>query len=209
MPALDELLLRLLLVVIVGGSIGAEREYRHKSAGFRTMILICLGSFLFTTFSISIGGPNDRIASNIVTGIGFIGGGVIFRSGNGINGLTTAASIWIVAALGMGIADGYYVLVLLATAIVLLSLFLFLHIERWMERVNQAHRYEITSRYTEELLTHYEGLFKRYGLRHKRLKQTKQGDSLSGVWMLTGAKKAHRQLVKHLLQDTTIERFEF
>jgi len=136
MPSFEVLLLRLLLVIIVGGSIGAEREYRNKSAGFRTMILICLGSFLFTTFSIAIGNSdNDRIAANIVTGIGFIGGGVIFRSGTGINGLTTAASIWIVAALGMGIADGYYALVLVSTVLVLLSLFLFLFTERWMDRI--------------------------------------------------------------------------
>src|SRR3954467_14868414 len=148
MPPFDVLLLRLLLVTIVGGLIGAEREYRNKSAGLRTMIFICLGSFLFTTFSIAIGGnTTDRIASNIVTGIGFIGGGVIFRGGTGINGITTAASIWVVAALGMGIADGYYALVLTATALVLLSLFLFLHVERWMDRINQARYYKITWRY--------------------------------------------------------------
>ncbi len=79
MPELDVLLFRLTFVFLVGGAIGAEREYRSKSAGFRTMILICLGSFLFTTLSLHISGGNtDRIASNIVTGIGFLGAGVIF-----------------------------------------------------------------------------------------------------------------------------------
>lgn len=199
-----------MLVVIVGGSIGAEREYRNKSAGFRTMILICLGSFLFTTFSIAIGGDStDRIASNIVTGIGFIGGGVIFRSGIGINGLTTAASIWIVAALGMGIADGYYALVLIATAAALLSLFLFLHVERWMDTVNQSHRYHIKSRYTNGLLQHYETLFKTHGLKHKRLKQIKEGETVSGVWLLTGPKKAHKRFIEYMLKDKTIDSFRF
>src|SRR5688572_3924863 len=109
MPPFDVLLLGFFLVILVGGLIGVEREYRSKSAGFRTMILICLGSFLFTTFSIHIsGGTDDRIASNIVTGIGFLGAGVIFQSENRINGLTTAAAIWATAALGMGIADGLY-----------------------------------------------------------------------------------------------------
>src|SRR4029079_13396129 len=109
MPSPEILLLRILMVIIVGGLIGAEREYRSKSAGFRTMILICLGSYLFTTFSvyISLASP-DRIASNIVTGIGFLGAGVIFKSDNRVNGITTAASIWAVAALGMGIALGQY-----------------------------------------------------------------------------------------------------
>ncbi len=210
MPPLDELLLRLLLVVIVGGSIGAEREYRNKSAGFRTMILICLGSFLFTTFSIAIGGESsDRIASIIVTGIGFIGGGVIFRSGLGINGLTTAASIWIVAALGMGIADCYYTLVLVSTAIVLISLFLFLSVERLMDKINQAHRYKIVSKYSETLLPGYEKKFREFGLRHKRLKHVKNGGTLSGVWMLSGTKKAHKQFIEHMLKETAIESFEF
>lgn len=119
MPTIDILIERLLLVILVGGLIGAEREWRSKSAGFRTMILICLGSFLFTTFSILIGNStNDRIASNIVTGIGFLGAGVIFKSDNRINGITTAATIWATAALGMGIADGAYALVLISTVLI-------------------------------------------------------------------------------------------
>src|SRR5215211_6297880 len=137
MPTLEVLLFRLLLVVLIGGTIGAEREFRSKSAGFRTMILICLGSFLFTTFSIHISGStNDRIASNIVTGIGFLGAGVIFRSDNQIKGLTTAATIWATAALGMGIADGQYTIVLIGTGIILISLFLFTKLEGWLDRVS-------------------------------------------------------------------------
>src|SRR5215207_8430240 len=120
MPSFDVLLIRFLLVILVGGLIGAEREYRSKSAGFRTMILICLGSFLFTTFSIHISGStNDRIASNIVTGIGFLGAGVIFKSDNRINGITTAATIWAVAALGMGIADGAYSPIIICTVVIM------------------------------------------------------------------------------------------
>ena len=114
MPPIDELIKQLALVLLVGGLIGAEREFYNKSAGFRTMILICLGSYLFTVFSISISGStNDRIASNIVTGIGFIGAGVIYKDENRINGITTAAIIWATAALGMGIGAGKYSLVLI------------------------------------------------------------------------------------------------
>lgn len=210
MPSFEVLLLRLLLVIIVGGSIGAEREYRNKSAGFRTMILICLGSFLFTTFSIAIGNSdNDRIAANIVTGIGFIGAGVIFRSGTSINGITTAASIWIVAALGMGIADGYYLLVISATALVLLSLLLFLYVERWMDRINQARYYKITYRYTPELLPQIEKKIATYNLHIKRLKQRKSADTITGTWQLTGSKKAHKRFTEHMLQDTSIVEFVF
>src|SRR5215211_7630780 len=120
MPTFEVLLFRVFLVIMVGGIIGAEREFRSKSAGFRTMILICLGSFLFTIFSIHITQSSpDRIASNIVTGIGFLGAGVIFKSDNRINGITTAATIWANAALGMGIAGGYYSLVAVSTAIIM------------------------------------------------------------------------------------------
>src|SRR5271154_5080290 len=100
-------LLKLFISLIIGSVIGAEREYRSKSAGFRTIILITLGSTLFTIFSIQIGSPNspDRIASNIVQGIGFLGAGIIFREGSRVNGITTAATIWIAAALGMGVGS--------------------------------------------------------------------------------------------------------
>ena len=137
MPSTEELLLKLLMVILVGGLIGAEREYHSKNAGFRTMILICLGSFLFTTFSIHISGASsDRIASNIVTGIGFLGAGVIFKSDNRINGITTAATIWAVAALGMGIADDAYLLVGICTVIIMSALMLLTKLEVIIDKIN-------------------------------------------------------------------------
>ena len=109
---------------IVGALVGIEREYRSKPAGFRTMIMICVGSCLFTILSkeISASSP-DRIASNIVTGIGFIGAGVIFKEGLNINGLTTAALIWVTAALGMAAGHGNYVMVAIVSVVVLFTLF--------------------------------------------------------------------------------------
>ena len=210
MPSLEVLLLRLVLVILVGGLIGAEREYRSKSAGFRTMILICLGSFLFTSFSIYISGSDsDRIASNIVTGIGFIGAGVIFRSDDRINGLTTAACIWVVAALGMGIADGYYTLVLVSTVIVFDSLFLFTRLEKIIDLVNQSHNYRIVSHYRPELLYNYEDLFRKYRLRFKRIKQTKTGDRITGTWLVQGSDKNHKRFIEHILHDPSVQEFEF
>jgi putative Mg2+ transporter-C (MgtC) family protein len=210
MPSLDVLLFRFLLVIIVGGLIGAEREYRSKSAGFRTMILICLGSFLFTSFSIHItGGTNDRIASNIVTGIGFLGAGVIFKSDNRINGLTTAASIWATAALGMGIADGEYTIVLIATAIVLASLFLFTKLETWIDHINQTHNYKIVSLYKPDLLEQYEQMFRQHKLQYKRLKQSKDGEYISGSWMVNGLEKNHNSFIEKILHDTSVKEFEF
>ncbi len=210
MPDWNEMLFQLLYVVVVGGLIGAEREYRSKSAGFRTMILICLGSYLFTTFSIAIGGSEtDRIAANIVTGIGFLGAGVIFRSGARINGITTAAAIWAVAALGMGIADGFYKLVGVATAIVLASLFLLTRLESVIDLFNQSHNYKIVSHYTPELLYQYEEIFREHHLRFKRIKQTKVGERVTGTWLVQGRRTNHKKFIERILHDNTVIEFEF
>jgi putative Mg2+ transporter-C (MgtC) family protein len=206
----NELLFQLLYVILVGGLIGAEREYRSKSAGFRTMILICLGSYLFTKFSISISGSDtDRIAANIVTGIGFLGAGVIFRSGDRINGITTAAAIWVVAALGMGIADGYYKIVGLAALIVFASLLLLTRLEGVIDLINQSHNYKIVSHYTPELLYQYEDMFRQHRLRFKRIKQTKIGDRVTGMWLVQGRRKAHKKFVESILHDNSVIEFEF
>jgi putative Mg2+ transporter-C (MgtC) family protein len=210
MPDVNTLLFRLFLVIIVGGLIGAEREYRSKSAGFRTMILICLGSFLFTTFSIHISNGNtDRIASNIVTGIGFLGAGVIYQSGDRINGLTTAACIWAVAALGMGIADGAYYLVLLATIIILSSLFLFTRLEHWIDTYNQSRNYKIVTSYAGDVVEQYEGIITKSGLRYKRMKQTKLGNNITCLWLVQGTKKNHAHFVDTILKDGSVKEFEF
>src|SRR5215217_1378787 len=210
MPTLEVLLFRVLLVVLVGGTIGAEREFRSKSAGFRTMILICLGSFLFTTFSIHITESSpDRIASNIVTGIGFLGAGVIFKSDNRINGITTAATIWAVAALGMGIADGAYSVVIICTVIIMAALLLLTKLEAVIDRVNQSHTYKIVSVYKEDLLKQYERLFDECDLRYKRIKRTKNGEYIIGTWLVHGSEKNHNRFTKQILHDSSVKEFEF
>src|SRR2546425_4035148 len=97
-----EIIGRLLLAGLLGGLIGLERELRGYPAGIRTIALVALGSCLFTDISALLGGE-DRIAAQIVTGIGFIGAGVIFREGDSVRGITTAATIWAAAAVGMAI----------------------------------------------------------------------------------------------------------
>jgi putative Mg2+ transporter-C (MgtC) family protein len=209
-PAIDTTLIQILLVVLVGGIIGAEREYRSKSAGFRTMILICLGSYLFTIFSKFMSDVSpERIASNIVTGIGFLGAGVIFKSDNRINGITTAATIWAVAALGMGIADGLYTVVAISTVLIMASLLLLTKLEDWIDRVNQSHTYKIVSTYSEELLKQYENLFDECNLKYKRLKRTKKGDHIIGTWLVHGSEKNHNRFTKKLLHHPSVIEFEF
>ena len=198
------------MVVAVGGLIGAERELRSKSAGFRTMILICLGSFLFTTFSkyFSEASP-DRIASNIVTGIGFLGAGVIFKSDNRINGITTAATIWAVAALGMGIADGWYVLVGASTVLILASLLLLTKLEFVIDRINQSRTYKIVSPFDEQLFRQYEALFKKHQLHFKVIKRSKHESFITGIWHVQGSEKNHDLFIREILNHPEVKEFEF
>ena len=119
-------ILTLLYAALLGGLLGLERQMHEKAAGFRTIILITVGATLFTMFSKRLAGPDEsaRIASNIVVGVGFLGAGVILRQEARITGLTTAATIWFAAAVGMGVAGGYLWLSGAATAIALVVLWL-------------------------------------------------------------------------------------
>jgi putative Mg2+ transporter-C (MgtC) family protein len=129
-----EVLLRVVLAGVFGGAIGAEREIREREAGLRTHMLVAIGAALFTLvsaygwndfhFSNSSGITYDptRIAAQIVTGIGFLGAGAIIRQGLSVRGLTTAASLWVVAAIGIATGAGYYSAALITTVVVLVSL---------------------------------------------------------------------------------------
>jgi len=211
MELTPDMLLRLLVAVIVGGIIGAEREYRSKSAGFRTMMLICLGAALFTIFSIEIGtGDNkDRIAASIITGVGFLGAGVIFKDENRVNGITTAATIWITAALGMGIGAGYLWFSLIGCAIVLAILFAFTFLEKWLYRSNQLRNYKIVCPYKDQTMERYEQLFQEYHLSFKKSTQSKQGSLITGIWLVQGKEKNHKRFIETVLKDPAVQEFDF
>lgn len=143
-----EQMLRILLAVVLGSIIGLEREYTQHSAGLRTHILVCVGATIFTLVSISnmhseandifglgvahvshhlpfnISYDPTRIAAQIVSGIGFVGGGAVMRYGATVRGLTTAATLWLMASIGMMIGAGFYILSIFATVVCFLVLFL-------------------------------------------------------------------------------------
>jgi putative Mg2+ transporter-C (MgtC) family protein len=130
----EEALLRIVVAAALGGAVGIERELREHDAGFRTHMLVAIGSALFTIVSayafrdFLVGGGSvvradpTRIAAQIVTGIGFLGAGAIIRQGLTVKGLTTAATLWVVAAIGMAVGAGYYGGALITTGVVLISL---------------------------------------------------------------------------------------
>ena len=118
-----EVLLRLVLAVLAGGLIGLEREVVHKPAGVRTHMLVCLGSALFVLVTLETL-PNEaaRIIAGIATGIGFLGAGTIFKAKDEVHGLTTAASVWAVAAVGLAIGFGFYLMTAIAVILILIIL---------------------------------------------------------------------------------------
>jgi putative Mg2+ transporter-C (MgtC) family protein len=139
-PGLSDIELgqRLVLAALLGGMLGFERELRQKSAGLRTNILIAVGSALFTVMSYELAeGPvadPSRIAAQIVTGIGFLGAGAIMRTGSGVQGLTTAATVWVNAAVGVACGGGEYRLASIATGVTLLALLLLHPVERFIDK---------------------------------------------------------------------------
>ncbi|MEO8216561.1 MAG: MgtC/SapB family protein [Acidobacteriota bacterium] len=211
MSEISHELIKLLLAVFLGGLIGIEREFRDKAAGFRTVIFICVGSTLFTTISVHFGNRADpsRIAAQIVTGVGFLGAGAILRDRGRVVGLTTAAIIWLTAAIGMGVGAGFFVPSILATMLALLVLWLFPRVERAINVINDSRTYQVTCRASPEDLRVVETLFADSDL-HKQAggREKKEGRfiiSFRGV----GSMKAHEELARRLAATPEVIGFVF
>ncbi len=136
--------LRLLLALAVGAAIGLERERRGRPAGLRTFILVALGSCLFMLISVYIAangrGDPGRIAAQVATGIGFLGGGLLLRTGDTVRGLTTAAGIWAVAALGLAAGAGMYFITIVGTLLVLVVLTILRQVEARYFKTKEENR---------------------------------------------------------------------
>ena len=205
-------LIKLIAAVIIGGVIGAERERHNKAAGLRTMILICVGSAMFTIFSINMAGPQfepTRIAAQIVSGIGFLGAGVILREGGRITGLTTAATIWLSAALGMGIGSGEYVLVAVAALVITVVLWFFPRLEEQLSIPTEVRTYAITVHNSWDKFKELKGLFKEFGLVINSTKQAKRGSNMVCTFEVYGPTKKHDRVVQKLLADKEVKQTDF
>lgn len=200
---------KLLVSFAIGAFIGFERELRSKSAGLRTMILISLGSTLFTLVSMELGNDASRIAANIVTGIGFIGGGIIFKENSRVSGITTAATAWVTAAFGMSVGAGNYSFTVVSMILIILVLYGLVPIENLINRHNQTRTYRIVCQFERKTLKQYEELFKELHLSANRGQQSKIGQNIVGNWRLKGTEKNHEKLIKTLLHDPEVLEFDF
>jgi putative Mg2+ transporter-C (MgtC) family protein len=199
---------KLFVALFIGAIIGAEREYKSKAAGFRTVILITVGSTIFTIVSnvISLDG---RVASNIVTGIGFLGAGSIFREGTIIKGITTATTIWISAAIGMAIGIGKFEFAFLSLFVVMLVLLSFNWIQRLIDKTNKIESYTITL--DNQKVNNKDSLkdfIKSHNLIVKTIKQSKNKDNQTFIFSVQGSAINHSKLIESLFESDFIISFE-
>jgi putative Mg2+ transporter-C (MgtC) family protein len=153
---LTTMIARLVVAAILGGAIGLERQLRHKPAGLRTNIFICFGAAMYTVLSEqlagSFGGDHTRVAAQIIPGIGFIGAGSILHARGSVTGLTTAATIFVVASIGMAAGGGLYVTAVFATIVILIALAVLGKLEHKVFMRSELVTYEVTGTSAESVL---------------------------------------------------------
>lgn len=198
------------IAFIIGAVIGLEREFRSKPAGFRTMIFICVGSCLYTILSKESNNVSpDRIASNIVTGIGFIGAGVIFKEGISVNGLTTAALIWITAALGMAIGYHNYPLAVVVSSMVVIALFVLEPVQRFINRLHKVKDYKIrTDDTSDEFKKEMEQFFASHDINFRCMKMNKENNDAIYLYRIGAPKHDYDIVNEFLLKHKGVKSFD-
>jgi putative Mg2+ transporter-C (MgtC) family protein len=204
-------ILRICAAMLAGGLIGLEREFRDKSAGFRTLIFIGSGAALITILSRQIGGPDDpgRITANIVTGIGFLGAGAILRDGMRVAGLTTAATIWLTAAIGIAFGAGEYLFGASVTAFSLIVLWVFPAFEHAVDKIREEHIYDVAISDGREGLARIESMFAESGLKINMRQYFKESGGMRSRWVTFGRPQAHEKLIQNLLDDPSVTEFKY
>ena len=207
-----ETVLPIVVAAVAGSLIGLEREVRDKSAGFRTMTLIAVGSALFTILSLRLGQSADdatRIAAGVVTGVGFLGAGAILKDGINVRGLTTAASIWLVASLGMAAGAGMYDLVGIVTGIILLVLWLVPPFERWIDAQHDSDVFTVTVKNTQKAEEKVLEIFESAGAKVFKVRRTRTSKGERTLRVHANmSEQGHDELSSALVSDRSILSFE-
>jgi putative Mg2+ transporter-C (MgtC) family protein len=193
---------RLLMACAMGAAVGIERESRHKASGLRTNILICMGAALFTMMSEVLAGENSpnkgQVASNIVQGIGFLGAGLILHGRNRVLGLTSAATVWVVAAIGMTCGAGLYVEAAISTMIVFVSLRFIGLLEARSKWKTYVMLYEVRGADENTMFEGIFGVLDRERLRLNILERDKVGQQGRVIFAISANSAKHRELLAEL-----------
>jgi putative Mg2+ transporter-C (MgtC) family protein len=201
-------IIRLLLAAILGGVIGLEREFKHRSAGLRTNMFICFGAALFTILSRALAAePSDftRIAAQIIPGIGFIGAGSILHTRGLTSGLTTAATIFVVASVGMAAGGGLYLTAFFATALVLASLFFLGYAEENLNIKILVSSYEVTGASVEQISQEVTRILETH---HRMMQNVSSGSTGQHVRLqfdVEGCNREQRELLRQLKASTVLQ----
>ena len=201
------LLLQLGLAVLCGGAIGMERELSGKPAGLRTNILICVGATLFTVLSLKLAGVRGdpaRIAAQILPGVGFIGAGTILHARGAVTGLTSAATIWVVAAIGMALGDGAYTEALGTTLLVMMVLAGLGFLETHVARRATHSRLQIHAKPETGALEELETIVRRTGLILTRVDSRRENVDLVIELEVRGPKRLHDQVMIAILHHPSV-----
>jgi putative Mg2+ transporter-C (MgtC) family protein len=200
---------RLLTACLLGGAIGLQREINRKAAGVRTNLLICMGAAFFTLLSAVLAGDANpdkgRVASNIVQGIGFLGAGLILHNRSRVSGLTSAASVWVVASIGMACGAGLYAAAVLAAVVVIIALQLVGVLERNGNLKGYPLIYEARGRDHTLMLTSILNAMDKAGERLSNVERDSIGELQRVSFALTATKKQHQQLRVQLRAQPAIE----
>ncbi len=202
-----ELWLQVILATLLGGAIGLERELSGKPAGLRTNILICVGATLFTVLSykLSLGrGDPARVAAQILPGVGFIGAGTILHARGSITGLTSAATIWVVAAIGMALGSGAYTDAIGTTVIVMLILWGLGNLEKLIARKSSYSHLVIHAKPEISAVEDLESLVRRSGLEVARVESRRENVDLVVEFELRGPKRLHDQAKLSILHHPLV-----
>lgn len=211
---LSKTIVRLTLAALLGGIIGLERELNRKPAGLRTNIFICFGSAMFTILSTELAkefgiGDHTRIAAQIIPGIGFIGAGSILHDKGGVSGLTTAATIFVVASIGMAAGGGLYVPAIFATMLIYLALHLLGILERQLNLKPLTMNYTIVSDKTSnDLLAKVNSILEDQGREMQAMHLSRSGEKEKLVFRVDCTRHEHQLLMNQLRQSADISNLE-
>jgi putative Mg2+ transporter-C (MgtC) family protein len=211
---LSKTIVRLTLAAVLGGIIGLERELKRKPAGLRTNIFICFGSAMFTILSTELAGAfgigdHTRIAAQIIPGIGFIGAGSILHDKAGVSGITTAATIFVVASIGMAAGGGLYVPAIFATMLIYLALHLLGILERQLNLKPLTMNYTIISEKTaDDLVANVNSIMEDQGKEMQAMHLSRSGGKEKLVFRVDGTRHEHKLLMDQLRQSSDISNLE-
>lgn len=213
-PVLQHDLARLLLAAVLGGFVGLERELKHRPAGLRTNMFICFGAAVFTILSSELagafGGDHTRIAAQIIPGIGFIGAGSILHARNGgVTGLTTAATIFVVAGIGMACGGGIYGLAIFASVLIFIALRVLGVMEQRFGLKTVVMNYSVTSEQpASDLVAEAHSVVEQRGKELRGLRLGRPGGKQQLIFSVDGTHSEHEELMDALHRSDLLKNFD-